>query len=438
MLRFLGSRSGEPKFELEILSHRQLAKESTTNTEIGPMLWTMTPVISDILLCQRASNGFGLVLIQLSLRLGSALGNNRIEESSKTASLRPLLKSALTCAPTLKKAEPMSTSTMALRLNKLLRNSIHKQKKRVNEYGDDDDDDADNISLCSDVDRSARNLADMMMPLDSYDMINTQVQCNATFQAYNFVTDDASEDSDISDDDCFGEDTLKDHEPEPTSSTTASDENSLGSDDSDKEDLLPNKPAQFSPEKSLEPEVAGITWIEGSNETRHLELQILPRPATTSTRSSGRHSRSSRSSSCRNKHSGKERSSQNDQRVGADGKFSGNLESSSRHSRRTASRREACTTGSRHKDNSNSSTSNRMKHSGVRRASSNRDGLLGGLDNKTVDNATKADPDGIGIGQSNHSHHHRLRHQQPRRDFVPRRTKSSHCRLQDSNASLDW
>ena len=363
-------------------------------------------------------------------RLESAWGYSRVGETqtrlrSCEARLRPVNPDAENAT--------FRPSTMALRLNKLLRSSIHKQKKLFNNH-DEDDDDADNISLCSDMDRSARNLADMMMPLESSDMINTQINYNSTFQAYNFVSDDASEDSDISDDDCFGEEAHKDQEP-TTLSTSASEECPLGSDDSDKEDHLPTKPAQFRPEISVETQVAGIKWIEGSDETRHVELEILLRPATTSS-SSGRYDRSSASSSGRHKQTRKERSSHNDQRVGDDVQTSSGLESGSRHTRRTSSRREAATSGSRHKVSTSGNTSTRMKRTSVRRIPSNRDALLGGLDS-VADNTTRAGSDSIGFTNDNHSHH-QLRNQQHRRDFVPRRTKSSHCRLQDSNASLDW
>ncbi|GKY97815.1 hypothetical protein MPSEU_000739600 [Mayamaea pseudoterrestris] len=297
---------------------------------------------------------------------------------------------------------------MPLRLNKLLGSSMHKLKQPVH-----DDYDDDNISLCSDMERSTHNHANMMMPLEPTDLINLQVQGKPTFQAYHCVSDYAGEDSDISDDDDSFAGDAPTQERTSTSPTVTDGTFSLfASEGNETESYYHHeasiKPAQFNPIACMENEVTGTIWIEATDDqTRHLELEILTRSEAAS-----RHQRHQSSKS----QSRKSRSSRDKNSCNDGNEASTLLDNGSRHSRRTShtasSRLERIANSQNNKNNDESDkdnmTSSRSRRSRVKRTKSTDDTLT------CAGNEL----------QSSGSSHHR---QQPSRDFEHRRTKSSQC-----------
>jgi hypothetical protein len=300
---------------------------------------------------------------------------------------------------------------MALRLSKLISRSTRnlKQKQLVAE----DDEDDDNVSLCSDMDGSKHNLVHMMSTFNPADIINRQI--NASFQPYHTGGDDAdddvSQDSDISDDDnSFG-----DHDAMTPDAHALNDGKasviSCDSDshkDSREDEIIIKKPAQFTAQS--ENEVVGTRWVQNSDAARHLQLEILPRSQHSSSHQRHHAKTTSRTSKRGgNKHATKPEEGDPCPPVKRAGSSSLRQERSVDNSVNTPPSAEKALT--------------RVQRNSVRRSRSNDETLAGMRDAAALTvNVKSMLSDSIHNGQN---------------QLQRLRTKSSHCRLGDSSPSLD-
>jgi hypothetical protein len=247
---------------------------------------------------------------------------------------------------------------MALRFNRFLDRRASWRHKHGADDGDDDD---DNVSLCSDMDRSNKHgVRNMMTTFNLADMtINSHI-VGITFQPYHLGGghDLSEEDSDISADD-FGDDNQKhgnnnnndrecfksNTELEDTIFMTSfSDSNPvIVSDHSNSEDSDIFVDAPCNTSHHLDMDIVGTKWVQNGDDdtaTRHLELDMLPRSDHQFThRRNNNHdnNRHSRSSSYR-RHGRRSQSERNDRTSSSSATSKQIASSSSQKHRETAGR----------------------------------------------------------------------------------------------------